>query len=133
MGGVSPETCWASYKYEINFDTLLDLVGFFYVKTRIIKHTIIRFSLQRYNWVIQYSPTRLIEFKTIHPVILLTAVLQPRLYYSWYGNGCQKVCRVSVNSFQTNIYNMQRMRRVRVNERFSISLWQWLKNCLELW
>ena len=28
-GGVSPETCWASYKYEIkHFDTLLHLVGF---------------------------------------------------------------------------------------------------------
>jgi len=32
MGGVSPETCWASYKYGIiNFDTLLHLVGFFCV------------------------------------------------------------------------------------------------------
>ena len=30
MGGVSPETCRASYKYGIiNFDTLLHLVGFF--------------------------------------------------------------------------------------------------------
>jgi len=30
MGGVSPETCWASYKYgTINFDTLLHLIGFF--------------------------------------------------------------------------------------------------------
>jgi len=29
MGGVSPEACWASYKYEINFDTLFHLVGFF--------------------------------------------------------------------------------------------------------
>jgi len=30
MGGVSPETCWASYKYGIiKFDTLLHLVGFF--------------------------------------------------------------------------------------------------------
>ena len=29
LGGVSPETCWASYKYAINFDTLLHLVGFF--------------------------------------------------------------------------------------------------------
>jgi len=30
MGGVSPETYWASYKYEIdkNVDTLLHLVGF---------------------------------------------------------------------------------------------------------
>ena len=28
MGGVSPETCWALYKYEINFDKLLHLVGF---------------------------------------------------------------------------------------------------------
>jgi hypothetical protein len=29
MGGVSPKTCWASYKYGIiNFDTLLHLVGF---------------------------------------------------------------------------------------------------------
>jgi hypothetical protein len=29
MGGVSPETCWSSYKYEITkFDTLLHLVGF---------------------------------------------------------------------------------------------------------
>jgi len=28
--GLSPETCWASYKYGIiNFDTLLHLVGFF--------------------------------------------------------------------------------------------------------
>jgi len=32
MGGVSPETCWASYKYGIiNSDTLLHLVGFFAV------------------------------------------------------------------------------------------------------
>jgi hypothetical protein len=33
MGGVSPEICWASYKYGIikNFDTLLHLVGFFLV------------------------------------------------------------------------------------------------------
>jgi len=30
MDGVSPETCSASYKYEINFDTLLHLVGFLY-------------------------------------------------------------------------------------------------------
>ena len=30
MGGVSPETCWASHNYGmINFDTLLHLVGFF--------------------------------------------------------------------------------------------------------
>jgi len=28
MGGVSPETRWASYKYGIKFDTLLHLVGF---------------------------------------------------------------------------------------------------------
>jgi len=29
-GGVSPETCWASFKYEIiKFDKLLHLVGFF--------------------------------------------------------------------------------------------------------
>jgi len=31
MGGVSPETCWALYKYGlIKFDILLHLVGFFY-------------------------------------------------------------------------------------------------------
>ena len=30
MGGVSPETCLASYKHEIiNFDTLLHLVAYF--------------------------------------------------------------------------------------------------------
>ena len=30
MGGVSPKTCWASYKHGIiNFDTLLHLVGFY--------------------------------------------------------------------------------------------------------
>jgi len=30
MGGVSPEMCWASYKYGIiNSDTLLHLIGFF--------------------------------------------------------------------------------------------------------
>ena len=28
MGGVSPETCWASYKYEIKFDTPFHLFGF---------------------------------------------------------------------------------------------------------
>jgi hypothetical protein len=33
MGGVSPETCWASHKCGIiNFDTLLHLVGFFCVE-----------------------------------------------------------------------------------------------------
>ena len=32
MGCVLPDTCWASYKYGIiNFDTLLHLVGFFYM------------------------------------------------------------------------------------------------------
>jgi hypothetical protein len=30
MGGVSPETCWTSYKYEINFDTLWHFLGFLY-------------------------------------------------------------------------------------------------------
>jgi len=29
MGGVSPEICWASNKYEMNFDTWLHLVAFF--------------------------------------------------------------------------------------------------------
>jgi hypothetical protein len=29
MGGVSPKTCWTSYKYEINCDTLMHLIGFF--------------------------------------------------------------------------------------------------------
>jgi len=34
MGGVSPETCWASCKYGIikNVDTLLHLVGFFFMQ-----------------------------------------------------------------------------------------------------
>jgi len=34
MGGVSPKTCRASYKYGIikHFDTLLHLVGFFFMK-----------------------------------------------------------------------------------------------------
>jgi hypothetical protein len=32
MGGVSPETCWASYKYgTIKFDTLLHYVGSFFM------------------------------------------------------------------------------------------------------
>jgi hypothetical protein len=33
MGGVSSKTCWASYKYGIirKFDTLLHLVGFFFM------------------------------------------------------------------------------------------------------
>jgi hypothetical protein len=33
MGGVSPETCWSSYKYEIikKFDTLSHFVGFFFM------------------------------------------------------------------------------------------------------
>jgi len=34
MGGVSPETCWALYKYGIiNFDTLSHPVGFFCMKS----------------------------------------------------------------------------------------------------
>jgi len=38
MGGVSPETCWASYKYRIikNFDTLLHLVGFFFMNCTVM-------------------------------------------------------------------------------------------------
>ena len=36
MGGVSPETCLASYKYGIiNFDTLLHLVGFSFMNDMI--------------------------------------------------------------------------------------------------
>ena len=36
MGGVSPETCWASYKHGIiNFDTLLHLVAYFCMNTYI--------------------------------------------------------------------------------------------------
>jgi len=31
-----PETCWASYKYEINFDTLLHLVEFFIWTVKLI-------------------------------------------------------------------------------------------------
>ena len=35
MGGVSPETCWASRKYGIiNFDTPMHLVGFFCMNIR---------------------------------------------------------------------------------------------------
>jgi hypothetical protein len=35
MGGMSPETCWASFKIRNNknFDTLLHLIGFFTVRT----------------------------------------------------------------------------------------------------
>jgi len=97
-------------------------------KTRIIKHTLIRFSLQRYNRVIQCSPNRLIEFKTIHPAILPThtsPAVETLLQFisDWLPKRKLKhVCRVSTNSFQTNTYNIQRMRRVRVNRRFSISL-----------
>jgi hypothetical protein len=37
MGGVSPETCWASYKCGIiNSDTLLHLVGFFYMNCTVM-------------------------------------------------------------------------------------------------
>jgi len=36
MGGLSPETCWALYKYGIiNFDTLLHLVGYFCMNLKI--------------------------------------------------------------------------------------------------
>jgi hypothetical protein len=47
MGGVSPETCWASCKCGIiNFDTLLHLVGFFCMNsnTSHIFHSLIIFS-----------------------------------------------------------------------------------------
>jgi len=37
MGGVSPETCSASYNYAIiNFDTLLNVVGFFCVNCTVM-------------------------------------------------------------------------------------------------
>ena len=37
MGGVSPETCWASFKYGIiNFDKVLHLVGYFYMNYTIM-------------------------------------------------------------------------------------------------
>jgi hypothetical protein len=37
MGGVSPETCWASYKYRIiKFYILLHLFGFFFVNCTIM-------------------------------------------------------------------------------------------------
>ena len=56
IGGVSPETCWASYKYGIiNFDTLLHLVGFFRVNCTTmhgstnIKHIFLPISNFRIN------------------------------------------------------------------------------------
>ena len=44
MVGLSPETWWASYKYEINFDALLHLVGFFIWIIRI--HSLVEFCWQ---------------------------------------------------------------------------------------
>jgi len=45
MGGMSPETCWASYKYEINVDTLLHVVAFFmWINTMMHGSTNIKFT-----------------------------------------------------------------------------------------
>jgi len=51
MGGVSPETCWASYKYGIkNFDTLLYLVGFFFMNCTLMHgSTYIRLPFKIYQ------------------------------------------------------------------------------------
>jgi hypothetical protein len=50
MGGVSPETCWASYKGGIiNFDTLLHLVGYF-----CMNYTMMHGSTNmKFNWLIK--------------------------------------------------------------------------------
>ena len=48
MGGVSPETCWDSYKYGIkNVDTLLHLAGFFFVNC-----TTMHGSTNIKNWLV---------------------------------------------------------------------------------
>ena len=45
MSGVSPETCWISYKHWIiNFDTLLHLVGYFCM------NKVLRSRLSSYLW-----------------------------------------------------------------------------------
>jgi len=41
MGGVSPETCRASYKYgKIKFDTMLHLVEFFFMNVYVVFGTL---------------------------------------------------------------------------------------------
>jgi len=76
MGGVSPETCWGSYKYEINFDTLLDLVGFLYelyYDARIREHKKVTLSYQN----IANTATRplYIVLSQFHPPPLPSSVL----------------------------------------------------------
>jgi len=57
MGGVSPETCWASHKYGIiNFDTLLHLVAFsvWTKATAAIKWWCTSMYLRSYFLLLQY-------------------------------------------------------------------------------
>ena len=67
--GVSPETCWASYKYGIiNFDTLLRLVGFFCMNWIVNFH---RTSFDREITTIATTPQLLL----LRPTALQKAVV----------------------------------------------------------
>jgi heme/copper-type cytochrome/quinol oxidase subunit 4 len=68
MGGVSPETCWASYKYGIiKFDTLLHLVRFFFMNCTSWDSS--EASTSVFFSFIRYLKTRFIYLVTLNLII----------------------------------------------------------------
>jgi hypothetical protein len=65
MGGVLPETCWASHKHGmINFDTLLHLVGYFCMNYTMMRgSTNIKFCniVMKYKFVIKLWLCELVQ------------------------------------------------------------------------
>jgi hypothetical protein len=103
-------------------------------KTRIIKHAIIRFLLQRHYRIIQYSLIRRRQFKTIHsifPPANSRPIFKSLSYFIWYlllQWQLKYVSRVGISAVKTNMYRSQRKRHTRSNRRFSKCLWLWLIN-----
>jgi len=77
IGGVSPETCWASYKYGIiNFDTLLHLVGIFLYELNLNSNYVIVLTWESGNNINSEKP------------LLDSSCLSVGLSFSPYVLGC---------------------------------------------
>ena len=103
MGGVSPETCWASYKYEIKIlihcCILLDFLCELYYDARIHEHQVSRFNFLHQCMPSVAQPERLAILRNtkldIHQRIrlLLFAIITNFLYQPIFRHCLEIICR----------------------------------------
>jgi hypothetical protein len=84
MGGVSPETCWASYKHGIiNFDTLLHIfVHLFMNRTMMHRSTNIKFMKESILKLPFFLSNELPNFSAVLLFVLISTLLRKLSHHS---------------------------------------------------